>query len=160
MADARGSWNETGEKLTDLGRKLKVHYEAQHGTDSQQSRQELTDAAHRVGGALQDVFEALGAAAKDKAVQADVKQVGQSLIEALGATLGQASEELRRAFSERKGEAGPVPEPAPAAPHEEVVTTDAPATGGPATGTPAAGEPGGEEPPAPGAPKVEPWGTP
>src|SRR3712207_314288 len=101
MADARGAWNETGEKLTELGRKLKVHYEEHHDVEGQQSRQELADAARKVGGAVQDAFEALGAAARDKTVQSDLRSAGQSLVEALGATLGQASEEVRRALSER-----------------------------------------------------------
>jgi hypothetical protein len=163
MADARGAWNETGEKLTDLGRKLKVHYEAQHGAEGQQSRQELADAARRVGGALQDAFEAIGAAARDKSVQSDVKQVGQSLVEALGATLGQASEEVRRALAERKGEAAASHEPpvtpaspsatSPVPPHTEPAP---PAPEAPASEAPASEAPASEAP----APRTEPWGTP
>ena len=153
MADVRGAWNETGDKLTELGRKLKVHYEEQHGADGQQSRDELTDAARRVGGALQDAFEAIGTAARDKSVQADVKHVGQSLVEALGATLGQASEELRRAFSERKGDPGTTS--APAAPLAE--PTAEPSVGATPAPTAASGEEPGDDGPAP---KVEPWGTP
>ena len=146
MADVRGAWNDTGDKLTELGRKLKVHYEEQHGAEAQLSRQELTDAARRVGGALQDAFEAIGSAARDDSVKADVKQVGQSLVEALGATLGQASDELRRAFSERKGTAAtpgtPVHPVAEAHPEEQ-------------PGEPE--QPGETDVPPPG---VEPWGTP
>ncbi|HEY6798305.1 MAG TPA: hypothetical protein VI248_26805 [Kineosporiaceae bacterium] len=144
MADARGAWNETGDKLTELGRKLKVHYEAQRGPESEQSRQELADAARRMGGALQDTFEALGTAARDKAVQADVRQVGHSLLEALGATLGQASEELRRALAERKGEAAGGSPPA--------------SRPGETPGTPAPS--GGATPAPPEGGHVEPWGTP
>jgi len=153
MADVRGSWNETGEKLTELGRKLKIHYEQQHGDDGQESRRELVDAARRAGAAVQDAFEALGAAARDASVQADVRQVGQSLVEALGATLGQASEEVRRALSERKGDAIRQPDRAAAAPPTDALT-DATTTVAPATAPPAE-----EEPPG-GGPRVEPWGTP
>jgi len=163
MADARGSWNETGEKLTELGRKLKIHYEQQHGHDGQESRQELVDAARRAGAAVQDAFEALGAAARDSSVQADVRQVGQSLVEALGATLGQASEEVRRALSERKGDlprrsdrtpdAGPVTV-APIDVPIDAAEPAAPSTGAPATPSHDVAEPPGE------GPGVEPWGTP
>ena len=104
MADARSAWNDAGERLGELGKKLKSHYEEQHGTEGAQTKEDLADAAKRVGSAVQDAFEALGAAAKDKSVKADVKQVGQSVYEALGATFGQVSEEVRRAFAERKGD--------------------------------------------------------
>lgn len=148
MADVRAAWNETGDKLTDLGRKLKVHYEEQHGGESQQTREELADAARRLAAAVQDAFEAIGTAARDKSVQDDVKQVGQSLAEALGATLGQAAEELKRAFSERKGPGRTGPTDVPATPAEPAAEPIA---------EPSAVEPGepGEQPP-----KVEPWGTP
>jgi hypothetical protein len=156
MADARAAWNETGDKLTDLGRKLKVHYESQHGSDGQQTREELTDAARRLGSAVQDAFEVIGVAARDKAVQDDVKQVGQSLAEALGATLGQATEELRRAFSERKGPASGRKGPATrdeTTPPGSTKDDAEPLVGEPSE--PGAAGPGDEQPP-----KVEPWGTP
>lgn len=138
MPDPRAAWNDAGERLSELGQKLKSHYAQQHGTDSAQATEELADAARRLGGAVQDAFEALGVAAKDKEVQADVKQVGQSLYDALGATFGQVSEELRRSFAPGKdssqappADAVPEPEPEPEA----------------------GSEPGPE-------PKIEPWGTP
>lgn len=141
MADVRAAWNETGDKLSDLGRKLKVHYETQHGSEGQQAREELTDAARRLGSAVQDAFDAIGTAARDKAVQDDVKQVGQSLAEALGATLGQAADELRRALSERKGQAGGTPTDSGTSAERQPDTGEQPDSG--------------EQPP-----KVEPWGTP
>jgi hypothetical protein len=154
MADARSAWNETGDKINDLGRKLKVHYDTQHGAEGEQSREELKDAARRLGSAVQDAFEAIGAAARDKAVQDDVKRVGQSLAEALTATLGQAATEVRRAVSERKGQASAAPAE-PAAPTEPATPAEPAAPTAPA----ASAEPGtpgdGEAPP-----KVEPWGTP
>jgi len=159
MADARGAWNETGDKLGELGRKLKAHYDGQHGPDGQAAKQELADAARRVGGAVQDAFEALGAAARDADVQSDVKQVGRSLVDALGATLGQASEEVRKAFAERRGEPGPDA----ATPAEPAAPTPAP--GGPPSTTGVTGttppDAGPDAAPGPGeTPRVEPWGTP
>jgi hypothetical protein len=53
---------------------------------------------------VQDVFDAMGEAAKDEAVRADVERVGQSLTDALSATFGEVSVEVRRAF-DRKGDA-------------------------------------------------------
>jgi hypothetical protein len=150
MADSRAAWNDAGERLTELGQKLKTHYEQQHGTDSTQAREELADAAKRLGGAVQDAFEALGAAAKDKTVQADVKQVGQSVYDALGATFGQVSEELRRSFAASKGAAHP-----PTGTEEPAAPDAGPSAEGTA-GRNADPEVGDDETP----PKVEPWGTP
>jgi len=157
MADARSAWNDAGERLGELGQKLKSHYAEQHTETSGPSKEELAAAAKRVGGAVQDAFEALGSAAKDKSVQADVKQVGQSVYEALGATFGQISEEVRRAFAERKGEAvyDRVPEattPEPAAPPAPPAPAAPPAP--PTAAAPTTTESG------PKGDGTEPWGTP
>src|SRR5450755_4356496 len=159
MADARSAWNDAGERLTELGQKLKTHYEQQHGTDGPQTREELAEAAKRLGGAVQDAFEAIGSAARDRSVQSEVKQVGQSVYDALGATFGQVSEELRRSFSATKGEAA-------AAARQRTVeegSAPAPTSAAPTTEVPAAE--GSTGPASPfddpeGPPKVEPWGTP
>lgn len=153
MADAKSAWNDAGERLTELGQKLKTHYEQQHGTEGQQTKEEIADAAKRLGGAVQDAFEAIGKAAKDKSVQADVKQVGQSVYDALGATFGQVSEEIKRSFAQTKGEAAA----AEAARHRTVTegsTADGSVAGG---STGAASDAAG---PDDAPPKVEPWGTP
>jgi hypothetical protein len=160
MADVRAAWNDAGEKLSGLGQKLKLHYDQQHGQDSQATREEVADAAKRLGAAVQDAFEAIGAAAKDKAVQADVKQVGQSLLDALGATFGQVSGDLRRTLSERKG-ASTTFEGSPEASSGPAPTTEAEAVTEPAA-EPGVGEAAGPGPDGDGSqpPKVEPWGTP
>ena len=153
MADPRAAWNDAGERLSELGQKLRTHYEQQHGVEGAQATEELADAARRLGGAVQDAFEALGVAAKDKTVQADVKQVGQSIYDALGATFGQVSEELRRSFAAGKGPSAPAPGETAAKPPAEPDEPAADAAGGTAADTPEG--PAGEAPP-----KIEPWGTP
>jgi hypothetical protein len=66
-------------------------------------REEIEEALSRLGTAVQDAFEALGRAAKDPAVNQDVKDVGHSLTEALGATFSEVSEDLRKAFNRGGG---------------------------------------------------------
>ena|SRR5664279_729329 len=159
MADAKSAWNDAGERLTELGQKLKTHYEQQHGTEGEQTKEELADAAKRLGGAVQDAFEAIGKAAKDKSVQADVKQVGQSVYDALGATFGQVSEELKRSFAQTKGEAAA----AEAARHHPVTegsTQDGSVAGGSTGASSGSSESSDPAGPDDGPPKVEPWGTP
>ena len=122
MTDAKSAWADTGEQLTSLGSKLGAHYEKQRGTDGAQARAETEEALKRLGQAVQDAFEAVGAAAKDEAVRQDVKQVGRSLASALDVTFRQISSEIRQAFdrsqdrpakadAEQKAEPGPKTEP-------------------------------------------------
>ncbi len=105
MADMRSAWNEAGDKLQTLGTSLKQHYEQQRGEEAGQTKEQVSDAFKKVGEALQGAFEALGAAAKDPAVKDEVKQTGKSVAEALTVTLTEISEDVRRAFDKRKGEA-------------------------------------------------------
>lgn len=65
-------------------------------------REDVKEALRKLGAALDDAFEALGAAAKDPAVKEDVRQVGQSLSGALSATFADVGDDLRRAFRRTK----------------------------------------------------------
>jgi hypothetical protein len=96
MTDAKSAWHETGEQLTALGAKLGAHFDEQHGAESGQARAETQEALKRLGEAVKDGFDAVGAAAKDEAVRQDVKRVGRSLIGALDITFREVSGELRK----------------------------------------------------------------
>ncbi len=104
MTDQRSAWDETGERLSSLGSSLRTHYERQRGSEGAQTKQELEAAIKQLGSAVRDAFDAVGAAAKDPEVRDDVKKVGQSLSDALGATFGEVSQDLRRTFAQRKGD--------------------------------------------------------
>jgi hypothetical protein len=104
MTDARSAWNETSEQLTALGAKLGAHYEKQHGKDGEQARAQTEDAIKRLGEAVQDAFEAVGAAARDEAVRQDVKQVGRSLVGALDVTFREVSHEIRKVLDRSSGD--------------------------------------------------------
>ena len=76
-----------------------------YGTDptsstggSERTKADIQDAVRRLGEAAKEVFEALGAAAKDPNVKDDVKHVGNSVTVAFGATFNEISEELRKAY--------------------------------------------------------------
>jgi len=103
MADVRTAWTQAGDQLSGLGHKLKVHYEAQRGTDEtgEQTRaqDDVKDAVRKLGVAVQDAVDAMGAAARDQAVKDDVKDIGRSLRGALGVTFSEISDELGKAFS-------------------------------------------------------------
>jgi hypothetical protein len=99
MTDTRSAWHETSERFGNLGARLKAHYEQQRGQEADQSRAEVRDALHRLTVALEDTFETIGTAARDDDIKNDVKQVGQSLATALGATFSEVSAEVQRAFA-------------------------------------------------------------
>jgi chromosome segregation ATPase len=103
MTDAKSAWHEASERLGSLGTRLKTHYEQQRGQDVDQAKAEVREALHRLTGALDDAFDAIGTAARDDAVKSDVKQVGQSLVAALGATFSEVSAEVQRTFASRTG---------------------------------------------------------
>ena len=117
MTDARSAWSETGEQLTALGSKLGAHFENQRGPDGESAREQTQEAIKRLGDAVKDAFDAVGAAARDEAVKQDVKQVGRSLVGALDVTFRQVSDEVRKAF-DRPATDEPTPGPTPAPPPE------------------------------------------
>jgi uncharacterized membrane protein YccC len=96
MADSGSAWKDAGEQLTALGHKLSAHYDNQRGMPREESRAQAEDALRRLGQAVQDAFEAVGAAAKDDAVKQDAKSAGRSLLGALDATFKDASAEVRK----------------------------------------------------------------
>lgn len=106
----RSTWNDAADKLGGLGLKLKLHYEQQQGPDRETAQADVQNAVRRLGDAVQVAFEALGAAAKDDAVKEDVKQVGQSLTEALRATFSEVSGEVRGVLKRRTDDESPGPE--------------------------------------------------
>jgi hypothetical protein len=137
MTDVRSAWNEAGGKLQGLGSSLKQHYAQQRGDDSGQTREQVSDAFKKVGEALQDAIDAVGAAAKDPAVKEEAKQASRSVTEALSATFSEISDDVRKAFDKRKGEAKRVDgeEDAPSAPASTAApagTQEPGADGGPA----------------------------
>jgi hypothetical protein len=163
MTDAKSAWHEAGERFGSLGTKLKLHYEQQRGQEADQTKAEVRDAMHKLTGALEDAFEAIGTAARDDAVKTDVKQVGQSLATALGATFSQVSAEVQRQFANRTN--GPATSrPETKAQPEATSQPEAKAPDG--TGTATVDEPpaGADEPKSTDGdgppPRVEPWGTP
>lgn len=144
MADVKSAWNDAGDQLQNLGASLKQHYAQQRGEDAGQTKEQVGDAFKKVGEALQGAFDALGAAAKDPAVKADVKQTGKSVADALTVTFTELSEDVRKAFDKRKGDAGE----ASGTPTREPGESGTPWGTAPDGGAPAAGT---DETPAPSA---------
>lgn len=139
MTDAKQAWEEVGSKFSGLGQRLKQHLDAERDDDDQeevkaQANRDVKAALERLTDAIDDAFDALGNAAKDPAVREDVSDAGRSLVGALGTSLEQLGEEVRR-LMDRKKQRGPAG------------TGDAGAAGGEPSGAGTAAS----EPPLPGS---------
>lgn len=147
MTNAKSAWHETGERFGNLSTKLKAHYEQQRDQEADQSRTEVRDALHQLTRALEDAFETIGSAAGDDSIKNDVKQVGHSLVTALGATFSEVSAELQRTFTSKSpGSQHTGAESRTSSDNDTDETDDTDDT-----------EPGqGRK----NTPRVEPWGTP
>lgn len=155
-AEIKAAWNEAGERLSGLGAKLKQHYAEQQGAEPEQAGTEVKEAVKRLGTAVQDAFEAIGHAAQDDAVKRDVKDVGQSVASALGATFTVIGDEVRKAFDTTKGsvqDGQPHGTPAGTPEGQPYGTPDGPTEGGSAGGH-TAPAPTPDRPPVQDAPTI------
>ena len=82
-------WSEVGEKLEELGAKLKSHFE-QTGDAG-----EMNDALQKLKRGFSEAVESAGNAVRDDRVKADVKEAGRLFVDALSASLAKVSENLR-----------------------------------------------------------------
>lgn len=138
MTEQSAAWSDVGAKLNALGQKLRTHFEqarrdepatpvadapvapvtdadAGAAPDAEQPPADdtLQRALRKLGDAIDDVIDAVGATVKDPAVKADVKDVGSSLSAAISKSVEELSTDLRNTFSRSKsgepptGDTGP-----------------------------------------------------
>ena len=157
--DVRMAWKQAGDQLSGLGLKLKHHYEEQRGADGEQVRaqDEVKEAVRKLGAAVQDAVDAMGAAARDQSVKEDVRQVGRTLKDALGVTFSEISDELGKAFDRGPtGSWGSSDPSAPAAGSPSDSPYDSPEYGTPPAGSTPPADPTPPPTPSPAARDREP----
>ena len=104
MADVRESWSEVASQMNELGLKLQLHYEQAADEDAPEAETAAEDdakvkeAMRVVGDAVEQAFGALSTAVGDDAVREDLKDVGQSLVNALEATFEEVSDRVKTAL--------------------------------------------------------------
>ena len=94
------------EQVSSLGRKLKDTYQrsiADEGPD----QAEIKAALRTLGNAWEKVAQAVGAAARDEAVRANMKSAATGFFEAVGAAFSELGSELRRANASDEPVAAP-----------------------------------------------------
>ncbi len=84
------TWDELGTKLNGLGLKLKLHVEQATTEDL-----DLSNALQNLASSLEGAFDGLRNAAKDPAINDDVREVAASLSKAVSTTLDEVGQRLR-----------------------------------------------------------------
>jgi len=100
MGDSRQAWDKVGEELTDLGHRIKQHYQEQPGTPGRPApapgdRRKAEDALRQLTDSLDKAFKAVGDAVRDPEMGARSRQAAASLTDALSATFAEVSERIR-----------------------------------------------------------------
>lgn len=122
MAEARGPWNDVGDRLGALALKLKLHAQEEL---SEERRAEARSAFERFGTTIQGAIDGLGDAVRDPAVKEDAKAAGEALSTAVSATV----EEVRKAFRPPPSTDPPKADPRPAAGDPPPAPADPPTAG-------------------------------
>lgn len=94
MADMQDAWREVASKAESLGLKLKLHLEQEQDETSEREVGDTKAMVDELGQRLTDAFDSLGNAAKDPAVHADVKDIGNGLRDALMSTFSAVGAEV------------------------------------------------------------------
>lgn len=94
MAEAQDAWKEVASKAESLGLKLKLHLEQEQDEASDREAGDTKAMVDELGQKLTDAFDSLGNAAKDPAVHSDVKDIGNTLRDALMSTFSAVGAEV------------------------------------------------------------------
>ena len=103
MAQVQDSWKEVAGKAEALGLKLKLHLEQEKDETDARSPGDTKALIEDLGAKLTEAFDAIGHAAKDKAVHDDVKDMGRLFKDALVTTINAAGSEVTNRTSGKGG---------------------------------------------------------
>lgn len=95
MTELRTAWTQVGSRLDALALNLELHAREEftgRGAD-------LDDVADRVRHGFDEILEAFGDVARDPALRDSVKAVAASFADALGATVAEARDRVKRGGS-------------------------------------------------------------
>ena len=97
MADSKQAWDQVGRDLSDLGRRVRQHYQQQPepGEAAPADRRKVEDALRELRDSLEQAFTALGDAVRDPEFGAQTKKAADSLSDALSATFAEVGERFR-----------------------------------------------------------------
>ena len=93
MSDASRKWDEVGESFSDLGRSLKDRFDA-NAAFGPAERETVNDALHQLTDALDAGFTTIGDAFRDPALRDEMRHAGESIADAIAATLRDVSDAI------------------------------------------------------------------
>jgi hypothetical protein len=95
MAEAKERWDEVGDQFGQLGRRLKDRFEA-NAAFGPDERETVTDAVRQLTDALDAGFTTIGETFRDPAMRDELKTAGNSIADAIAATLRDVSDAIKR----------------------------------------------------------------
>lgn len=121
MGETDQTWQNVGEKFTELGRKFRQHYEARGETAEPAEDEETAELAEEeetaveessdmkqametLGDGLERVFGSIGDSLQDDEVKAQARSAFSSLLDAIGETFSELGEEVRSMGKKREAE--------------------------------------------------------
>jgi hypothetical protein len=95
MAEAKDKWDDVGERFGEIGRHLKDRFDANAAFGADE-RDTVNDALRQLGDALDAGFTTIGETLRDPAMRDELKTAGSSIADAIGATLRDVSDAIKR----------------------------------------------------------------
>jgi hypothetical protein len=95
MAEAKDKWDDVGERFGEIGRHLKDRFDANAAFGADE-RDKVNDALRHLGDALDAGFTTIGETLRDPAMRDELKTAGSSIADAIGATLRDVSDAIKR----------------------------------------------------------------
>lgn len=103
--ETKRAWDDVGTGCTELGGKLRTHFEQVRHDDAT----EATEALRKLVDAVGDAFEAVGHAARDPSMRTEARKVAGTFTNALGATFTDVGDEVRKRFTRHAASSGAAP---------------------------------------------------
>jgi hypothetical protein len=105
MDETKHAWDEVGDGFTKLGRMISERYKLQEGQEAKPSggseNSAVSDAVRRATEELDRAFTSLGDTLRDDDAQAQMRETGKKLTDALRVTFNEVADEVRRAIGSR-----------------------------------------------------------
>ncbi len=107
LSGAREAWAEFGDAFSEIGRQFREDYEQvseSASESSEQSQQSIQRAVKAIRAALDQTARAIGGSLRDPKVKQETAEAGSALLKAVGVTLSELGEALRRDAEHERGQ--------------------------------------------------------
>ena len=102
MNDPKQLWEQVGENLGQVGRRLKEHYERESTQAGDTAKVE--DALKNLADAVGVAFDAVGSAVKDESFRQEVSKAARTFGEALATTFDEVGDAIREKVNKRSSD--------------------------------------------------------